>query len=63
VILDDILINSDDERSSVALDIFAEFSKQTQVLLFTHHRHLAELAIRAGAQMVELGRLAVVAHG
>ena len=62
VILDDILINSDDSRSSAALEIFSEFSKQTQVLLFTHHRHLADLAIRVGAQIVELGCLPAVAH-
>jgi uncharacterized protein YhaN len=54
VILDDTLINSDDTRACAALEIFAEFSKQTQVLLFTHHRHLAELAARAGAQIIEL---------
>jgi uncharacterized protein YhaN len=63
VILDDILINSDDLRSSAAVEIFSEFSKLTQVLLFTHHRHLAELAIRAGAQMVKLGCLPIISHG
>jgi uncharacterized protein YhaN len=63
MILDDTLINSDDARASAALNIFAEFSNRTQVLLFTHHRHLAELAARAGAQIVELGSLSVAAHG
>jgi len=63
VILDDTLINSDDPRASAALEIFAEFARQTQVLLFTHHRHLAELATRAGAQIIELRSFAVAAHG
>jgi uncharacterized protein YhaN len=62
VILDDTLINSDDARACAALEIFAEFSKQTQVLLFTHHRHVAELATRAGAHKVDLCSLAVAAQ-
>ncbi len=62
IILDDTLINSDDARASAALEVFAEFSMRTQVLLFTHHRHLAELATRAGAQLIELGCLAVAAE-
>jgi uncharacterized protein YhaN len=61
VILDDILINSDDMRAAAALKIFSGLAKQTQVLLFTHHRRSAELAINAGAQMIELGALTAAA--
>jgi uncharacterized protein YhaN len=43
-IVDDILIKFDDERARVALQILAELSRKTQVILFTHHRHLVELA-------------------
>ena len=44
LILDDILINFDDERSSATLRVLAELSKKTQIIFFTHHRHLLELA-------------------
>ncbi len=44
VVLDDILVNFDDERAAAALGVLAELGLRTQVLLFTHHRHVAELA-------------------
>lgn len=43
-IVDDILINFDDARSIAALQVLAELSRQTQVILFTHHEHLTQLA-------------------
>ncbi|OQX27919.1 MAG: hypothetical protein BWK80_02705 [Desulfobacteraceae bacterium IS3] len=43
-ILDDILIKFDDERSVATLEILAQLSEKTQVVFFTHHRHLLELA-------------------
>ena len=54
VIFDDILINSDDARASAALHVIGDLAKHTQVLFFTHHRRLAELGIKAGAQLIEL---------
>jgi len=57
VILDDILINSDDTRSSAALEVIGDLAKHAQVLFFTHHRRLAELGMMAGAQMIELDSL------
>lgn len=62
VILDDILINSDDGRASATMNVLADLAKRTQVLLFTHHRHLAALAHDAGAQMIDLNPSSVVAH-
>lgn len=44
VILDDILVHFDDERSAVALEILAELSERTQVIFFTHHAHLLDVA-------------------
>jgi len=44
VILDDVLINFDDTRSAAALRCLNKLSQSTQVLLFTHHRHLLSLA-------------------
>ena len=54
VILDDILVNSDDARASAALHVIGDSAKHTQVLFFTHHRRLAELGMEAGAQLIEL---------
>ena len=43
-IVDDILIRFDDKRATAALQVLAELSKKTQVIFFTHHQHLVELA-------------------
>lgn len=43
-IVDDILIKFDNERAGAALQILSELSRKTQVIFFTHHRHLVELA-------------------
>ncbi len=46
-IVDDILLNFDDERAAVALEILGELSRRTQVLFLTHHHRLVELARKA----------------
>ncbi len=43
-IVDDILIGFDDKRTRVCLEVLAELAAHTQVLLFTHHRRVLELA-------------------
>ncbi len=43
-VVDDILIAFDDSRTRACLEILAELSATTQVLLFTHHRSVVELA-------------------
>ncbi len=50
-VVDDILINFDDRRSEATLKVLAEFSKCTQVILFTHHERLRDMAgaLRNGA--------------
>lgn len=44
LIVDDVLLNFDDERSIAGLQVLAELSRRTQVIFFTHHHHLVELA-------------------
>jgi uncharacterized protein YhaN len=56
VIFDDVLINADNARASATLNILASLATRTQVLFFTHHRHLADLGCEAGAQIVDLGQ-------
>ena len=43
-VVDDILLNFDDLRATAALAALAELSRRTQVLFFTHHRHIIDLA-------------------
>ncbi len=43
-IVDDILIRFDDHRARATLEVLADLSKKTQVLFFTHHARLAEMA-------------------
>lgn len=44
LVLDDILVNFDDERSAATLKVLSTLSKTTQIILFTHHAHMLELA-------------------
>ncbi len=44
LVLDDILVNFDDDRAAATLMVLAELSARTQVVFFTHHQHLVELA-------------------
>lgn len=44
LVVDDLLIQFDDDRAAAALEVLAELSGRTQVLFFTHHDHLVDLA-------------------
>ena len=44
LVIDDLLVQFDDARASATLSVLADLAQQTQVLFFTHHRHLCELA-------------------
>lgn len=43
-IADDVLVNFDDERSEAALQALATLAEKNQVILFTHHKAVVELA-------------------
>jgi uncharacterized protein YhaN len=43
-VLDDILVEFDDDRARAALAALGELAGKTQVILFTHHSRLVELA-------------------
>lgn len=47
VVLDDVLMTSDDSRAALALKAIAEFAKGHQVIIFTHHAHLLDVAERS----------------
>ena len=44
LVLDDIFINFDDDRTRAGIEVLAEFAQKTQVLLLTHHARTLELA-------------------
>ena len=56
LILDDALVTSDDERAANILQALARFAEHGQVMIFTHHRHLIDVAHKA------LGDQAFVTH-
>ena len=58
VIADDLLVHFDDERSSAALAALGELAQRTQVLYFTHHATVVELARKQlGAQRLVVHQL------
>jgi uncharacterized protein YhaN len=67
LILDDILINFDNARAVAALGVLLYLSRKTQVLFFTHHEHLLELAVAEFGEAVCTHRIgfakAVIAGG
>ena len=44
LVLDDVLITSDDERAANILRALARFAEGGQVMIFTHHHHLIDVA-------------------
>jgi uncharacterized protein YhaN len=47
LILDDCLVNLDDRRTEATLKVLGELSRKTQILFFTHHARMRELAQKA----------------
>lgn len=43
-IVDDILVKFDDDRAQATLRVLGDLSRRTQVVFFTHHRHLVDIA-------------------
>jgi uncharacterized protein YhaN len=48
--VDDIFINLDDRRAVAAFKALLDLAEKTQVIFFTHHNHLCELAKTAIAK-------------
>jgi uncharacterized protein YhaN len=58
LLLDDVLMTFDDGRAALALQGLAELGRRNQVVYFTHHRHLVDLAVRVlPADAVEVREL------
>ncbi|WP_346294700.1 AAA family ATPase [Rhodopseudomonas sp. P1] len=54
---DDLLASFDDRRTVTTLRLLAEAGRQRQIILFTHHRHVAELAQSLPDHQVDLVEL------
>ncbi len=46
-VADDLFVNFDDARSAAGLRVLGRLARRCQVLVFTHHDHLVEIARRA----------------
>lgn len=46
LVLDDVLVHLDDERAAGVLGALRELSRTGQVIVFTHHEHVAQLAVQ-----------------
>lgn len=47
IVCDDLLITADDERSAALLQVLAAASAHSQVIVFSHHAHLIDVAKQA----------------
>ena len=43
-VVDDLFINFDNERAAAGFKVLGDLAKKTQILFFTHHNHLVEIA-------------------
>jgi len=55
-IVDDILVMFDDARAAAALKVLARLSARTQVIFFTHHAHLVEIARQSVESQIVFAR-------
>jgi uncharacterized protein YhaN len=56
-IADDLFIHFDDERAAAGFKVLGELAQRTQVLFFTHHKHLLDIARKALGQAPSITRL------
>ncbi|MYD80747.1 MAG: AAA family ATPase [Gammaproteobacteria bacterium] len=56
-VADDLFINFDDERATAGLEVLLELSRKCQILFFTHHRHLVDLALQFAQDQVTVTEL------
>jgi uncharacterized protein YhaN len=54
---DDLFDSSDEGRAVAMLGAIAELARHTQILLFTHHAHVVDIAMAALGKQVQVHRL------
>ena len=60
VLLDDILVNYDEPRVAASVPALAEIAQRTQVIVLTHHEHVATIAQDTLGERVRVHRLEAV---
>ena len=53
-IADDLFINFDDERAAAGFQVLGQLAEKTQVLFFTHHQHLVDIASEALGESIPI---------
>lgn len=53
-IADDLFINFDDGRAAAGFEVLGRLATKTQILFFTHHRHLVDIAERTLGKSVNV---------
>ena len=53
-VADDLFINFDNNRAAAGFKVLGQLAHKTQILFFTHHRHLVEIAQAALGQSVSV---------
>lgn len=61
-IADDLFINFDDKRAAAGFRVLSELARKTQVLFFTHHEHLLEVARKALGGPIAVATLPTIAN-
>ena len=56
-IADDLFINFDDERAAAGLQVLRQLAEKTQVLFFTHHQHLVDIASDSFGESIPVASL------
>ncbi len=56
-VADDLFTNFDDARATAGLKVLLELSRKCQILFFTHHRHLVDLALEFAPDQVTVTEL------
>lgn len=54
LIMDDILVHFDDQRTAAAFEVLADIARTTQILYFTHHEAVVEAASRTAGGSVSV---------
>ena len=56
-VADDLFINFDDDRAAAGLRVLAQLANSCQVIFFTHHEHLVDIARRALPRSAPVSRM------
>lgn len=53
-VADDLFTNFDDQRATAGIRVLLELSRKCQILFFTHHHHLLDLALKSSQDQISI---------